>query len=433
MGVRAMKRMPMSGLGAAVAAALVLACALPALGAARGLDYVIVVDCTGTMCYQGRADATMAALRDLVKGMQPEDRVTVYGYGEGACAVLKAYPATVGDETSRGKLTSAIKLTFDDDRTDITAGLELAWTERDRVIPVADGQRHGCVILLTDGKLIPVYDDYSRYEAIHAASQSRLGSLAGLFGSLGVPIYTVTLGKAESVDGVLLTGVAKASGGEYFHSPNAQALAAVFDKVAAKAAGLRASPTEVTAAPEPGPAAAPKVGAPAAEETPERSHHTSLLEGAIAAAGRPSAYPGVAYQASTAALGVLMGVVAIGMRRRQSWTNVFTKSIGHDSARVKGYLKPIYPDGVTLARACVPLENPGSVCVKLGPGGDFLEELAQTSVEFVGTSSGVPLLRVMTGSAVVDGETVTKLRKLADGNVIELEGRKYVYLRGNRR
>jgi Mg-chelatase subunit ChlD len=431
-GVDAMRLMPVAGLGAAVAAALILACALPACAAARGLDYVIIVDCTGTMCYQGRSDATVAAVRNLVKSMQPEDRVTVYGYGEGARALFTAYPALAGDDRSRDALANSIQFTFGDDRTDITAGLELAWNERDRTMPATNGRRRGCVILLTDGKLIPVYDDYSRYEAIHAASQARLGELARLFGTLGVPVHTVGLGKAENVDGPLLTSVASASGGEYFHSPSSQALAGVFAKVAAKAADLRASLPEAA-----GDGATAAAGnEPGAGATPAQREHRqgeSLLAGVAAAAGRPSAYPGMLYQGITAALGVLMGTVVIGMRRRQSWTNVFTKSIGREPARVRGFLKPAYPEGVTLARACVPLENPGHVCVKLGSGGDFLQELVHTAVEIVGTSSGTPLLRVVTGTVTVDGEPVNKVRKLVDGDMIEVEGRRYVYLRGSRR
>ncbi len=433
-GVLAMKRMSLSAVGAVIAAALIMVCALPALAAARGLDFVIVVDCTGTMCYSGRDAATKAAIRGLVKSMQPEDRVTVYGYGEGAYAALGSYPVIVGDERARQKLVDAIRLTFDDDRTDITAGLEIAWAERERVLPVRDGFRQGCVILLTDGKLIPVYDDYSRYESIHAASEARLRDLGRLFGEIGVPIHAVGLGKAESVDGALLTKVAAASGGAYFHSPNAQALAAAFGKVAAKAADLRAEQRVVEAeVAAPATAVAAEASTPDAGETRGSRAHGGLLKGAIAAAGRASAYPGTAYQASTAALGVLLGAVAIGMRRRQSWTNVFTKSIGHEPARVKGYLKPVYPEGVTLARACIPLENPGHVCVRLGSDGDFLSELAHAAVEIIGTSSGAPLLRVITGTVVIDGEPVTKIRKLVDGDMIEIEGRKYVYLRGNRR
>jgi Mg-chelatase subunit ChlD len=431
-GVDAMRRIPVGGLGIAVAAALILACALPACAAARGLDYVIIVDCTGTMCYQGRAAATLAAIKSLVAGMQPEDRVTVYGYGEGARAALAAYPASVGDAKSRERLVNAIQLTFDDDRTDITAGLELAWNERDRTMPATDGRRYGCVILLTDGKLIPVYDDFSRYETIHAASQARLGELARLFGTLGVPVHTVGLGKAENVDGILLTTVASASGGEYFHSPNAQALAGVFAKVAAKAADLRTSlPADAGDVATATPGTEPKAGAIQAQK--ERGQGESLLAGVAAAAGRQSAYPGMLYQGVTAALGVLMGTVAIGMRRRQSWTNVFTRSIGREPARVRGFLKPVYPEGVTLARASVPLENPGHVCVKLGSGGDFLQELVHTAAEVIGTSSGTPLLRIVTGTVTVDGEPVNKMRKLVDGDMIEVEGRKYVYLRGSRR
>jgi hypothetical protein len=170
--------------------------------------------------------------------------------------------------------------------------------------------------------------------------------------------------------------------------------------------------------------------------TAKRHHGSSmgLIEGAAAAAGRPSAYPGTLYQGTTAALGIIMGIVAMGVHRRQSWTTVFTRSLGRTPSRVRGYLKPVEPHDVALARACVPLENAGHVCVRLGAGGDFLDELTSTAVEFIGTreDSG-PLLRVVTGSVVVDGETVTRMRRLSDGEVIGFEGRRYVYLRGNRR
>jgi ribosome-associated protein YbcJ (S4-like RNA binding protein) len=54
-------------------------------------------------------------------------------------------------------------------------------------------------------------------------------------------------------------------------------------------------------------------------------------------------------------------------------------------------------------------------------------------VEFVGTTDGSPpLLRAESGIVTVEGEAATA-RKLRDGDVIEIEGLRYQYLRGNRR
>lgn len=425
-------------------AMLLLAWAATALAAPQGMHHVIIVDCTGTMKYQGRAQATLAALQEFVKAMAPEDRVSVYGYGERTHAVLSKYPVTVGDAAARQSLMNAMRLTFDHDRTDITAGLELAWRERDKVLPVIGGRRNGCVVLLTDGKLIPVYEDYSQYDAIRAASEARLRELGRMFGEIRVPVVTIGLGRPDQVDGALLADVSTASGGEYFASLDAQALSGAFSKAAVKAAARRPSeneavadaapaadaPREATAQPsdggkntkaqEPRPADAPRSG--------------GLVKGMLAAAGDCRARSSMFYQGATAALGVLMGVVALGVHRKQSWTNVFTRAIGTQPARVKGYLRPVEREGTTSARACVPLENPGHVCVRLGAGGDFLDDLAHTAVEVIGTrDDGGPLIRVVTGSVTVNGEPVRTMRKLADGDALDIDGRPFVYLRGRRR
>jgi len=430
-----MKRTTIACVSGALALALLVPSALPAR-AAGGLDCVIAVDCTGTMRFHGRAMAAEAAVRGLVDALEPGDRVTVYGYGEGAYPLLKRYPVQVVDEGSKRDVTDALSFVFDDDRTDITAALELAWREREEVLPTPGSGRSGCVVVLTDGKLIPVYDDFSRYEAIHSASEARLKELGRLFGGLGVPVMSVALGTSDGVDGGLLGEVSKSSGGEYFHSPDAGALAGCFRQIAARTAAIRTAGTREAAAAGGGGSASASSDAPASEAAAPPTHHRSmsLLQGAAAAARRPSAYPGTLYQGTTAALGVIMGVVAMGVRRRQSWTTVFTRSLGRTPARVRGYLRPVEPQGVSLARACVPLENSGSVCVKLGSGGDFLQELPNTALEFIGTreDSG-PLLRVVTGNVVVDGETVTKIRQISDGAIIGFEGRRYVYLRGSRR
>jgi Mg-chelatase subunit ChlD len=434
-----MKRTTIACAGAALAVALCLSSALPAV-AAGGLDCVIAIDCTGTMRFHGRAVATEAAVRGLVDALEPGDRVTVFGYGEGAYPLLKRYPVEIVDDGSTQDVVDGLRLAFDDDRTDITAGLELVWREREEVLPAAGSERSGCIVVLTDGKLIPVYDDYSKYDAIHAASEARLRELGRVFARAGVPVMSIALGKADQVDGALLAEVSKSSGGGYFHAADARALAGCFREVVARTAPIRAAAPAGGGASEPDGVAATPPTTESVVETPPgtaRRHHGSsmgLIEGAAAAAGRPSAYPGTLYQGTTAALGIIMGIVAMGVHRRQSWTAVFTRSLGRTPARVRGYLKPVEPPGATLARPCVPLENPGHVCVRLGVGGDFMQEVTDTAMEFIGTREDAgPLLRVVSGSVVVDGEVVKKTRQISDGEVIAFEGRRYVYLRGSRR
>jgi hypothetical protein len=437
----------MRNLAAALSTGLTLAVTAPACAAGPGRDFVLLVDQSGTMRYGGRGAATVATLRSLVEGMAPEDCVTVYGYGEGARPTLAGYPVRVGEGASKQALMDAIAFTFDDNRTDITAGVEIAWQERERVLPGTfkpDGRPHrdGFVILLTDGKLIPVYDDYARYDSIYEQSRKRLGELAALFGEAGVRIHTVGLGAPTAVDGELLTAVAKATGGSYHRSSTAGDLAGVLAGIAEALPQphVAASDTLHTSDPLAGAVAAGESSAGASEVgalgNAPATVRDSSFGAAISAAAREidSSYPALIYQASTAALGVVMGFVALGMQRRQSWTNIFTRPFGKAPLRVKGYLRPIDPQGVISARACVPLENPGLECVALGAGGQFLEDARHTLVEICGTpDASPPLLRVVKGDVTVDGQPVIGERKLSDGDIIVIEGLSYVYLRGSRR
>ena len=101
--------------------------------------------------------------------------------------------------------------------------------------------------------------------------------------------------------------------------------------------------------------------------------------------------------------------------------------------RVRGYLKPIDPPGVSTARPCVGLENPGTKTVRVGLGTPYASYARETSVEFIGTRDGTPPeIRVVSGTVLVDGEVV-ETKQLADGDIIEIEGLQYQYLRGNRR
>ena len=57
----------------------------------------------------------------------------------------------------------------------------------------------------------------------------------------------------------------------------------------------------------------------------------------------------------------------------------------------------------------------------------------EATMEFAGTKDGSPPeLHVESGIVTVEGEAVTT-RKLRDGDVVDIDGQCYQYLRGNRR
>ena len=437
----------------------------------EGVDYVLLIDATGTMRYQGRAEATLLAIAELIDSTQPGDRISVFGYGEEPFSALTAYPVTVESERSKADLIAGIELSFGADRTDITRGLEHVWTERASVLPQAgasDAARAACVILLTDGKLIPNYDDYSVYDSIYQTSRRRLLELGDLFGELGTPVHTITLGSEEKTDGELMSAVSRRSGGSHYAAHSSGVLANVFGSVVDEMASMRqervAGAGYVTqpdgtagAAGEEGatPATSDFEGSGAqteegswvvyrasAEQTepaggatrsPGQSTTDNRGMAAASAAFRDSAMATV-HQTTVGILGVIMGFVAIGIQRRQSWTRTFTKPLLKKEIRVKGYLKPIYPEGVVGAKSAIPIENPGLPVVEIGAGTQYASDANHTLVEFVGTVDGTPpLVRVLRGEVRIGGETVTDERQLEDGDVLEFEDRAYEYLRGSRR
>lgn len=256
---------------AVLAAVLLIALVPTALGespaAPRGMEYVVLVDNTGTMSRAGRGDATVTVLKTMIAGLLPGDRITVYSYGEGARAVLSTYPASTDSEAARKRIAREVSFSFDADRTDMTAGMELVWSERDRVFSESLGKggpgARGVIVLLTDGKLIPVYDDYARYDEIYKEKRTRLRQLASLFGQEGIRVFTVGLGHESKLDGELLAELARRGGGDYYHSPTASDLQGVFTEVLtgtlgvdpSKRAELTLAPplTETAAAAESGP------------------------------------------------------------------------------------------------------------------------------------------------------------------------------------
>lgn len=453
------------------AVVLIAAACAPTVAAQKiDVDHVLLIDCSGTMRYQGRGEATLQALGAFLDALPVGDRVSVYGYGEEPFSALSEYPVVIDSDRSRDLVKGKLALPFDADRTDITRGLELVWEERARVFPSwfsdarsKDSPRPS-VILLTDGKLIPEYEDYSRYDEIYGKSRARLLELSRLFGKAGIPVHTIALGSATKVDGDLLAAVAKKSGGEYRHSLTSAHLKAVFggltelvaggrgtepavfDPVGSTPLAARANARAVTASDRSDGSVESEAATRASVEARKRLRATERPVRDEPVEVHPENSPGAAavgaafrdlaetvHQTVIGVLGVVMGFVAIGIQRRQSWTHAFTKPLLRKEIRVKGYLKPVYPAGIVGARSVIPIENPGLPAVEVGVGTEYATD-TDTLIEFVGTTDGSPpVMRILRGRVSVAGEEVQEERQLEDGDIIEIEDKTYQYLRGSRR
>ena len=245
------------------------------LSPVKNVEYVVLIDNTGTMTRGGRGEATVSALKELIAGLEKGDAITVYSYGEKAHSVLSQYPARMNEDSARRLTSDGISFTFDADRTDMTAGMDLAWRERERVFPKTLGKgglaSRGVVVLLTDGKLIPVYKDYARYDEVYNESRNRLRRLASLFGEEGIRVFTIGLGTEKKVDGELLSELARRGGGEYYHSPRASDLKGVFEKLVPDIRGKEPKRTTSLPVVVEASAATPEAGASGAPESPARA------------------------------------------------------------------------------------------------------------------------------------------------------------------
>jgi hypothetical protein len=433
--VQSLKNWRLAGIGL-----LLLACAATT---AQGVDWVLLVDNTGTMRYGGRGEATLEGIREFVALAEPGDRVSILSYGESVLCALQSSPVTIVDDASRDGVVSSLGFAFNADRTDMTAGLDRVWQERRALVPgaVAGEGTDAVVVLLTDGKLIPVYDDYSRYDQIYAASRRHLLELASLLGEQGVRVCTIALGREEKVDGDLMKEVARRSGGSYHH---VDVPTDVLEAFRAISAGSRSETVVESDGRQP---------AEEAPVTPATGRGFTIQDvahagGAAAPQGvasgsvtknRPSlmscmtVFPSDFCLATAGVLAVFIGLVAVGTEKRQRWAGKLSGALfGTGERRVRGYLKPVDPPGIASARANIGLENPGVDSIKVGNGTSLLAHLDAT-VEFVGTTDRTaPTMVVECGQVAVEGEATTR-RKLRDGDIVDIDGLRYQYLRGNRR
>ncbi len=427
----------------AVTAASILATTTPASASA---DYVFLIDSTGTMGRLGWGEPTIEQVKVFVDHLSPGDRISVYRYGEEPSSMLATYPMAVTGEASKTSIKEALRSVFDAERTDMTRGLELAWSERQKVLPGWFGdeadraERSAYIVVLTDGKLIPVYNDWSKYDQIYRASRTRLLELASLFGDEGVAIHTIGLGPADKVDGDLLRDVAERTGARYHHAASSDAVAGAFSEVTSDIVAARMT----THTPQKTNVAAGNTGtvsSPSSLFDDARADDSAPTGTVVGTPDHRALAPGGAlyvtvWQWANAGIALLLGFVALGSYRRKMWAGYFTRPLGRQTVRVRGYLKRVGFDspGVISARPHVSIENLGLPSIPVGKGARFLNELDETLVEFIGTEDGTPpVLRYVRGSVKVDGEELLTETKLRDGSTIELESSTYVYLRGKRK
>ncbi len=411
-------------------AALFLLCAA-STAAGYGVDWVVLVDNTGTMRYQSRGVMTVQAIKEFVSLTEPGDRVSICSYGERPASVLPTNPVLIEDESSKDYVRSHATFGFNADRTDITAGLEYVWRERARLFPgLASGDGKGAdavIVLLTDGKLIPVYRSYAQYEATYDRSRRRLLELASLCAEEGIRICTIGLGRARKVDGKLLADISATTGGTYRHVAAASDVAEAYRAIAGEQ--RPSAPVEVVEAPS----ILELQDTVTASETPESPREKKVKH----VGARPwNAFGGFSSEfclGSAGILAIFVGMIAVGTEKRQKWAMRFSTAIfGTGEMRVRGYLKPMDVAGIASARACLGLENPGVESVRVGSGTSFIPQV-EAIMEFTGTKDGSPPdLHVEGGHVTVEGKAVTT-RKLKDGDVVDIEGLRYQYLRGNRR
>jgi hypothetical protein len=136
-----------------------------------------------------------------------------------------------------------------------------------------------------------------------------------------------------------------------------------------------------------------------------------------------------------ALLAVLVGVVAVGTERRAKWVAPFTGNLfGSGRRRVRGYLRPVDPPGVQSARPAIGLENVGLERIRVGVDAPLPECARDAIIEFAGTKDGSPpTVTVLKGTVTIAGQPPQEDRPLKDGDLLEIEGLKYQYLRGKRK
>lgn len=170
-------------------------------GGARFVDVMLVLDSSGSMVWNDPRGLRRTAAKSFVDGLIEGDRAGVVDFDSWA----RMYQ---GLTTNHAAVKAAIDRVNSSGGTNIGAGVRLANQE---LIGRGNPEHLRAEILLTDGE--GAYD--------HSLTQQAVAN--------DIAIYTIGLG--SSVDQALLSGIAQATGGQYFAVAEADDLPKVFDRI----------------------------------------------------------------------------------------------------------------------------------------------------------------------------------------------------------
>lgn len=181
------------------------------------IDVVMVIDVSGSMGEAATATMTKLALtkhavKTFVDQLLPSDRVGVIVYSTMVRTLVKLSELTA---TNRQKIIEAVKHLQTESNTDMVGGLLRALSEMSEY--PATGDRIRRVMLFTDG----MHNVGSEKHAdIMRDLNPRLDRIT--------PVTTIGFGAGEAYNPEILTSIAKASSGNFYHAENPDGLIEAF-------------------------------------------------------------------------------------------------------------------------------------------------------------------------------------------------------------
>jgi Ca-activated chloride channel family protein len=179
-------------------------------GGQRGVDFVVVLDRSGSM--QGaKLDYARQSLLHLLSGLTDHDRFALFSYSD---AVQKHCDLLPANDYNRGLMQSAVKGVFSSGATNLGEGLRAGI---DMISAAGRSGHPGRVILISDGLANRGMTD-----------PSALGRMAAA--AAGKEFAVSTVGVGADFNEFLMTLIADRGAGSYYYLENPAAFAEVFQR-----------------------------------------------------------------------------------------------------------------------------------------------------------------------------------------------------------
>ncbi|MDH7597000.1 MAG: VWA domain-containing protein [Methanothrix sp.] len=189
---------------------------------ASPIDVVLSIDSSGSMTTSDPGDLRKSAAREFVAGLDLSmDRVGIVSWNTSAVSS----PLTSNLED----IESSINSIGADGNTSLDTGLEAA------IDLLPESSRSKVIVLLTDG----VSTDGGHYTPPGVP-----GSPVDEARSKGIVVFTIGLG--PEADARNLTEIAHSTGGEFYSTPDASALASIYQRIRSSITGIVAKDVTVT-------------------------------------------------------------------------------------------------------------------------------------------------------------------------------------------